>query len=63
MASGTTPLVVSLSFSVTSSCSATLGRLLGEGRTLAGMSLLASISLEAVSVWEPEELDARIAEL
>lgn len=50
----------SLVISTLPACSTSLEGLLGEGRALAGMSLLGSVSLEVVSTLEPEELDARI---
>jgi len=61
VASGTTPLVISFSFSATLTCSASLGRLLEEGRALVAMSLLGFGSLEVASGWELEGPDARMA--
>ena len=61
VALGTTPLVVSSSLIATSVYFASLEGLLGEGRTSAGLSLLRSVSLEAISAWELGGTDARIA--
>ena len=59
-ASWVTSLVIFASFLATSSHSASLEGLLSEGRTLVGLSLPASASLEAVSALEPEEPEARM---
>ena len=61
VASGSTPLIVSSSLIGTSACFASLEGLLGEGMTSAGLPLLGSVSLEAVSTWELGETEARIA--
>ena len=61
MASRTTPLVISFSFSATSVCSASLKGLLEEDRALTGLFLLGFVSLGVVSALELGGLDARIA--
>ena len=61
MASGTTPLVVSSSLIGTLVYLASLERLLEEGRTSTGLSLLGLVSLEAASAWELGGTDAWIA--
>ena len=61
MASRTTPLVMSFSFSATSICSASLGGLLKEETALVRLSLLGSISLGAISTVELKEPDAWMA--
>ena len=60
-ASWATSLVIFASFLATLGRSASLEGLLIEGRTLAGLSLPESTSLEAVSALEPEELEAQMA--
>ena len=61
VALGNTHLVVFFSFSTTLVYSASFGGLLGEGRALAGMSLLGSVSLGASLALELEGPDARMS--
>lgn len=55
-----TSLAISFSFSTALACCTTLGGLIGEGRALAGTSLLGSNSLGAVLALELEELDTQM---
>ena len=56
VAFGTTPLVVSFPFSGALACSASLGGLVEEGRTLARLSLSTFVSLGTMSDLGLEEL-------
>ena len=58
VASGTTPLVTSVSFPFTPSCSTTFGGLLEEGGTLLGLLFLGSATLGGVSTLELLEKEA-----
>ena len=62
MASLATPWFAFFSFSMTSGCSASSKGLLEEVGTLVVLSLPTSATSEAVSVLEPEGIDAQMAE-
>ena len=61
VASGTTPLVTSVSFLFTPSCLTTFGGLLEEGGTLLGLLFLGSATLGGVSTLELLEEEAQMA--